>query len=329
MNKFNFLSVISIPTAAFFTLFTSESANADQVINDDLIVQEHACIGRDCRDGVDLDFTTMVLKENNIRILFDDTSNLSNFARNDWGIEINGRGNNASNYFAIVDRTSNQTLFRLCAVADTNCQNIVPATASPQIGTNTTNITNNANNISTNTNNITTNTNNISTNANNISTNANNITTNANNIATNTNNIATNTNDIATNANNISTNTNNIATNTNNIATNTNDIATNAANIAAFTNNSTNNAAKFASLGSQVRTNKDGIALAMALGGGAPLLEEQNGSVTLNYGNFDGADALGVIGNFRLNDHFVVGAAVGTGFNTGSVGGRIGITAAW
>ena len=56
----------------------------DQVIPDDLIVQGSACIGLDCVNNESFGFDTIRLKENNLRIKFDDTSTLPGFPSNDW-----------------------------------------------------------------------------------------------------------------------------------------------------------------------------------------------------------------------------------------------------
>ena len=51
----------------------------DFVINDDLIVDGSACIGFDCVNGESFGFDTVRLKENNLRIKFDDTSVAASF----------------------------------------------------------------------------------------------------------------------------------------------------------------------------------------------------------------------------------------------------------
>ena len=52
---------------------------ADQVINDDLIVDGSQCVGIDCASGLNFGFDTLILKENNVRLLFDDTSSSGSF----------------------------------------------------------------------------------------------------------------------------------------------------------------------------------------------------------------------------------------------------------
>ncbi len=100
---------------------TSEtSLRSDQVIADDLIVQFSACIGNDCINGEAFDFDTLRLKENNLRIHFDDTSGAAGFPANDWRIVINDSSNGGGNYFAIEDATAARQLFKVEAGAPSN-----------------------------------------------------------------------------------------------------------------------------------------------------------------------------------------------------------------
>ena len=69
--------------AAFIVGGMAASALADQVILDDLIVDGSACIGFDCVNGESFGFDTLRLKENNLRIKFQDTSSSASFPS--WG----------------------------------------------------------------------------------------------------------------------------------------------------------------------------------------------------------------------------------------------------
>ncbi len=69
------------------------SAFADQVILDDLIVDGSACIGLDCVNGENFGFDTIRLKENNLRIKFDDTSTTASFPSTDWQLTANDSSN--------------------------------------------------------------------------------------------------------------------------------------------------------------------------------------------------------------------------------------------
>ena len=98
-------------------LMCASQARADQVIPDDLIVQGSGCFGFDCTDGLSFGFSTLVLKENNLRIFFDDTSINAGFAANKWTIVANDSGTGGANYFAVEDTTALRTIFKLGAGA--------------------------------------------------------------------------------------------------------------------------------------------------------------------------------------------------------------------
>ncbi len=119
--KFDFSS--GFKAAAFGTsalCLLASSAAADQVFLDDLIVDGSACIGIDCANGENFGFDTIRLKENNLRIKFDDTSASASFPNNDWQLTANDSGNGGANHFSIDDITGNKTPFRVVAGAPTN-----------------------------------------------------------------------------------------------------------------------------------------------------------------------------------------------------------------
>ena len=92
-------------------------AYADQVVLDDQIVTGSQCVGQDCNNGEAFSFDTLRLKENNLRIHFQDTSNSSSFPTNDWRIIINDSANGGANYFAIEDSSAGKVPFRVEAGA--------------------------------------------------------------------------------------------------------------------------------------------------------------------------------------------------------------------
>lgn len=110
-------------------------ANKSQVIADDLIVGGGACIGGDCADGEVFDVDTLRLRNNNLRLHFDDTSASGSFPSNDWRIEINDSADGGDNYFAIEDATSGETPFKIEAGAPTDALR-VDANGKLGIGTN-------------------------------------------------------------------------------------------------------------------------------------------------------------------------------------------------
>ena len=107
---------------------------ADQVINDDLIVTFSTCTGNDCVNGESFGFDTLRLKENNLRIHFQDTSNSASFPTNDWRIVANDSSNGGANYLAIEDSTAGRIPFRVEAAAPANSL-VVEADGDVGIGT--------------------------------------------------------------------------------------------------------------------------------------------------------------------------------------------------
>ena len=93
------------------------TAQADFVINDDLIVDGSACVGFDCVNGESFGYDTIRLKEHNLRIKFDDTSTASSFPRNDWQITVNESANGGRSKFSIDDISGNRTPFTIEANA--------------------------------------------------------------------------------------------------------------------------------------------------------------------------------------------------------------------
>jgi hypothetical protein len=98
--------------------FAGGKAAADQVIPDDLIVQGSICTGFDCVNNEAFGSDTIILKENQLRILFLDTS-AAGFPSNDWRLIAND-ATGAGNLFAIEDVTGGRRIMTLEAGAATN-----------------------------------------------------------------------------------------------------------------------------------------------------------------------------------------------------------------
>jgi hypothetical protein len=84
---------------------------------DDVIISFSLCVGTDCVNGESFGFDTIRLKENNLRIHFDDTSNSASFPNNDWRITINDTSNGGASYFRIDDATNSKSPFTIEANA--------------------------------------------------------------------------------------------------------------------------------------------------------------------------------------------------------------------
>ena len=91
----------------------------DELIYDDLIVAGSECVGFDCVDNEFFDFDTIILKENNLQILFNDTSS-AYFPDNDWRITINDSIHGGDDYFAIDDVSSQTRPFTIMAGSPDN-----------------------------------------------------------------------------------------------------------------------------------------------------------------------------------------------------------------
>ena len=95
-GSFNPLSAAALLFGA--ALLAAGHARADQVIPDDLIVQGSICAGFDCVNNESFGFDTLILKENNLRIFFNDTSTGAGFAANKWRLVANDFGKRGSKF---------------------------------------------------------------------------------------------------------------------------------------------------------------------------------------------------------------------------------------
>ncbi len=87
----------------------------------DLITEGSLCVGMDCNGPQTFGFDTIRLRENNLRIKFDDTTDAnSTFPSNDWQITINDSTNGGLNKFSIDDITHSKVPFLIEANAPTN-----------------------------------------------------------------------------------------------------------------------------------------------------------------------------------------------------------------
>lgn len=100
-------------------LLSTGHVHADQVIPDDLIVQGSECVGLDCVNGESFGFDTVRLKENNLRIKFEDTS-VGAFPSTDWQLTANDSASGGSNKFSIEDITGAKVPFTITGGASTN-----------------------------------------------------------------------------------------------------------------------------------------------------------------------------------------------------------------
>jgi len=92
----------------------------EQFISGDLTVHFSLCVGGDCATSETFGADTIRLKENNLRIHFDDTSNSASFPRTDWRIIANDQANGGLSRFSIEDASAGRIPFTIEANAPSN-----------------------------------------------------------------------------------------------------------------------------------------------------------------------------------------------------------------
>ena len=125
--------------ASAIALMAASAASADIMHLDDVIVGGSLCAGLDCVNGESFGFDTLRMKENNLRIRFQDTSASASFPGSDWVIEANSSANGGGNYLSFVDVDAGITPFLVEAGAGANALyvksggNIGLGTATPVV----------------------------------------------------------------------------------------------------------------------------------------------------------------------------------------------------
>jgi hypothetical protein len=100
-------------------LVPAGAAVAQTTFPNDVIVQGSLCTGLDCPPA-SFGFDTIVLRENNLRIFFDDTSVSAGFPANKWRITINDSASGGASFFSVDDATANRSVFKVTAGAPAN-----------------------------------------------------------------------------------------------------------------------------------------------------------------------------------------------------------------
>lgn len=94
------------------------------------------CVGNDCVSVEAFGFDTVRLKENNLRLDFQDTSATASFPPNDWRIIINDSANGGASHFSVEDRSAGNQVFRVFAGARNNAL-VVDSQGDLGLGTST------------------------------------------------------------------------------------------------------------------------------------------------------------------------------------------------
>ncbi|MEM9557356.1 MAG: tail fiber domain-containing protein [Acidobacteriota bacterium] len=91
-----------------------------QVISGDLTVYNSICVGFDCLANESFGSDTFRLKENNLRIHFQDTSTAASFPTTDWRLVANSNLNGGASKFSIDDASAGRSVFTVEANAPSN-----------------------------------------------------------------------------------------------------------------------------------------------------------------------------------------------------------------
>lgn len=108
-----------ILAAAVLTGIPCGAAWAQNVINQNTTIHNSLCVGFDCADTETYGAMTIMLKENNLRIAFIDTS-VGAFPTRDWQIVANDTTSGGQERFSIEDLTSGGTPFTIEGAARSN-----------------------------------------------------------------------------------------------------------------------------------------------------------------------------------------------------------------
>jgi hypothetical protein len=87
-------------------------------------------------------------------------------------------------------------------------------------------------------------------------------------------------------------------------------------------------AARFADVDRRLDRNASGVAMAMALTGSA-LPANKKAAIAVNYGTFEGQNAVALSSYLRIDDSTVVSGGISYGVDQNLVGGRFGMQWAW
>jgi hypothetical protein len=107
---------------------------------EDVSIQGSLCTGLGCTGSEAFGADTIRLKENNLRIHFEDDSASAGFPANDWRIVINDQASGGANYFAVENSSSFVVPFKIASEAKANSLYVTSGIGSgtlPQIGVGT------------------------------------------------------------------------------------------------------------------------------------------------------------------------------------------------
>jgi hypothetical protein len=110
----------TVAVAGLLCSTTPSVSSADFFINENAVVVGSTCSGFDCVNNELFGLENMLLKQNNNRIRFDDTSGAVGFPNTDWQITANDDAAGGLNRFSIDDLTASRKPFSIIAGAPSN-----------------------------------------------------------------------------------------------------------------------------------------------------------------------------------------------------------------
>jgi len=111
--------LLLVAAGAVVAATTTSSAQTVLTSNNG-IVWNSLCIGFDCTTGMSFGFSTLVLRENNLRIFFEDTSTVAGFPTADWQITANDSASGGASKFSIDEVSLGRTPFTIRSGAPSN-----------------------------------------------------------------------------------------------------------------------------------------------------------------------------------------------------------------
>ncbi|MBQ4820668.1 T9SS type A sorting domain-containing protein [Aquimarina sp. MMG016] len=122
--KTKLLLLLVVITVTTISAQSDQDIQSKQLITEDLFVQGSLGIGLNIVNNQAFGSDTFIMKEDNLRMFFDDNSSSGSFPSNDWRFTFNSNENGGDNYFSIDDATAGTVPFRIDAGAGNNAMRI-------------------------------------------------------------------------------------------------------------------------------------------------------------------------------------------------------------
>jgi len=131
------MTLVAVPAHAEIVHSDDVKIEGDLTVEGEVSIQNHMCVGLAC--GLPIFDDTILFKDNNLRLRFDDTSTTTGFPANDWQLAFNDTVVDGDNYFAIEDNTASTVPFVIEAGAASSSiyvdasGNVGMGTATPSV----------------------------------------------------------------------------------------------------------------------------------------------------------------------------------------------------